>query len=388
MSYRTIEIAYRPHSAEQWKTYGSARQEAARLWNHLVEVHFRIRCRDMKWPSKARFQRWAKGRYPGLSAQSVQQIIGEFCESVASAKMLRRNGHEEANYPWKKTRYRHVVYTNQDARIRKGVLVLPNGKSGTLRIRVPVALPGRLMEVRLGLFVVQLVCEVPDEVKPSGPTIGIDLGVNTLIAATDGETAVLVSGRQVKSIVQGRNKWLASFARAQSKRVKGSCRWKRLQRGKKRMLSKANRRVKDACHKATHRIANEFPNAKCYVGRPFNDAAQKIGRRQAQMVSQACNRRIIQQLDYKTSGAIDIEEWYSSQTCPVCGGRRKCRRTYTCPCGVIAPRDVVGAVNHLCIGLHGKIQPGQKMPLVVKYLRPLGRSSLRGHRTSRSGDQL
>jgi hypothetical protein len=37
---------------------------------------------------------------------------------------------------------------------------------------------------------------------------------------------------------------------------------------------------------------------------PDNDAAQKIGRDQAQQVSQACNRKIIRLPDYKTGGAI------------------------------------------------------------------------------------
>lgn len=37
-------------------------------------------------------------------------------------------------------------------------------------------------------------------------TIGLDLGVNTLIAASDGNKAVLVSGRAVKSTIASRNR--------------------------------------------------------------------------------------------------------------------------------------------------------------------------------------
>jgi putative transposase len=383
MSYRTVEIAYRPHSSLQWQTYTACRTEAARLWNDLVERHFRIRRRHLSWPSKARWQRWATGKYPGLSAQSVQQIIGEFCEAVHSCRQLRKID-PNAKYPWRKMRFRDVVYTNQDARLRSGYLVLPNGTSGTLRVHVSdaVILPGRLMEVRLGLFVVQIVCEVPDEARGSGPTLGVDLGVNTLIAATDGQTAVLVSGRQVKSIVQGRNKALASFVQAQSRKVKGSRQWKRLQRKKKRMLAKARRRVRDACHKATRQIANAFPGARCYVGKPFNEAAQRIGRVQAQMVSQACNAKLIFMLDYKSAGAIEIEEHYTSQSCFGCGNRSRQRRTYRCSCGVTAPRDVIGAVNIRTKGLFGIIQTGQVLPPILKYLRPLGRNSSSGHLAS------
>jgi putative transposase len=387
MAYRTITVAWLPRNPSGWQTFTASRKEAARLWSDLTERHFRLRRRAMKWPSKARWQKWAKGRYPGLHSQSVQQIIGEFCEAVEGARQLRKNGHPDARYPWKKPRYRDVVYTNQAPRFRDGWMLLPNGASGALRIRTPAArpLPGRLMEVRLSYRRLLLVCEVPDEAKPSGPTIGVDLGVNTLLAATDGKTAALVSGREAKATVQWRNKRLASLCSKQAANQKGSHRWKRLQKRKRMLLAKADRRLKDLLHKGTRQIADAFPGARCYVGKPFNDAAQKMGRQQAQTVSQASNRKLIELLDYKTAGAIEVEEHYSSQTCPVCGGRRHCRRTYTCECGVAAPRDVIGALNIRAIGQHGSLVTGLALPTRIKYLRPSGRSSSGGHPASSSG---
>src|SRR5215470_12594541 len=129
-SNRTIEIAWRPCKATEWATFTASslhsRKEAARLWSELVVRHHRIRRLAWRWPSKARWQRWAKGRYPDLSAQSTQQLIGEFCEAVDSCRQLRKNGQTEARYPWRLFRYHDVVYTNQDARIRAGRLVLPH----------------------------------------------------------------------------------------------------------------------------------------------------------------------------------------------------------------------------------------------------------------------
>jgi putative transposase len=390
MSYRTIEHAWHPRSTTEWVAFTASRKEAARLWNDLVVRHHRIRRLGWRWPSKARWQQWAKGRYLGLSAQSVQQIIGEFCEAVESTRQLRKNGHGEATYPWKLRRYRDVVYTNQDARIRDGRLVLPHGKSGTLRVRLPetVALPGRLMEVRLSYGVVRLICEVPDVRHPQQTVIGVDLGVNTLVAATDSTTVLLISGRGVKAVIQWRNKTLAHIQQAQSRKTQGSRRWKRLQRRKHRMLDRTNRQVRDATHKATHAVANAFPGATCYVGEPFNDAAQRNGHVQAQQVSSACTRKIIQQLDYKTAGALVVNEAYSSQTCPVCGERSKHRRIFRCPqCGATGPRDAVGAVNILSLGQHGAMLSGRSLSSQVKYLRPWPRqprSSSGGHPARRS----
>jgi hypothetical protein len=110
MSYRTIEVAWRARSTTEWATFSASRKEAARLWNDLVVRHHRIRRLAWKWPSKARWQKWAKGRYPGLSAQSTQQIISECCEAVDSCRQLRKNAQTEARYPWRLRRYRDVVY--------------------------------------------------------------------------------------------------------------------------------------------------------------------------------------------------------------------------------------------------------------------------------------
>jgi putative transposase len=280
MSYRTIEVAWLPHTTTAWATFTTSRQEAARLWNDLVRRHHRIRRLGWIWPSRARWQRWAKGRYPALSAQSAQRIIGEFYEAVDSCRRLRKNGHTEARYPWRMRRYHDEIYTNQDARIRDGRLMLPHSKRGTLRIRLPEAmtLPGRLMEVRLSYGRVRLICAIPGTPRPQQTTIGVDLGVNTLIAATDGQKALLISGRAAKATVRYRNKQLARLSQAQSGKAKGSHRHKRLQRRKYRMLGKTARRIRDLCHKATRQVAEAFPNATCYVGEPFNDAAQHAGR--------------------------------------------------------------------------------------------------------------
>jgi putative transposase len=204
------------------------------------------------------------------------------------------------------------------------------------------------------------------------PVVAVDPGVNTLMAATDGEKVVLVSGRAVKAMVQYRNKALAEIVQRQSFHTKGSRRWRKLQKAKRHMLAKQRRKVRDAVHKATRIVAEAFPGAKVIVGRPFNDAAQRMDRRQAQTVSQSTNAMMIRYLDYKLAGCTEIEEHYTSQTCPVCAKRNKCRRIYVCKdCGLTAPRDVVGALNIRTKGLHGEIQrvSADQVPTDIKYRR-------------------
>ena len=226
------------------------------------------------------------------------------------------------------------------------------------------------MEVRVGLNKVIMSFEVEEKAKVEKTVIGVDLGVNTLIAATDGKKAILISGREAKATVQWRNKRLASIQQRQDNLLKHSRHWNRFQRRKAKMLNKAANRTTDIIHKATRKVADFFPNAKCYVGKPFNEAATKMAPRNAQQVSSACNAKIIRLLDCKTCGAIEVDERYSSQTCPVCGRRKKCKRIYHCKCGFAAPRDLVGSTNILSIGISRGISLGKEVAKKVFFALP------------------
>ena len=385
MRYRTIKIDWLPASRQHWKTYTAVRLEAGRLWSWLVERHATARQQGAKWPTKAALQKEVakrhtahavaekeiKRQFPALHSQSAQQLVADFCEAIASAELLRKHGKPYA-YPHKKPRYRQVIFTNQGAKVRHGVLSLPCGEAGRLAIRLPkgVTLPGRLMEVRLDYGGVEIVCEVVETPHAGGPVIGIDLGVNTVIAATDGEKAILVSGREIKATIQLRNKLLAEITAKHAHKTTGSRRHTRLQRRKYKTLAHAKNKVRDLCHKATRKIADAFASATAYVGEPFNDAAQKMGRRPAQTVASACNRKIISLLNYKLAACIEVDESYTSQTCSVCGARSKHRRLYRCQCGYTAPRDVVGCVNIRTIGIDGALRPGCSVPNAIHWSYP------------------
>ena len=392
MAYRVVEIEFRPDSAQQWRIHGSVRQESARLWTRLIRLHAYIRRRQWKWPSYNDLARWSKGKFPALHSGSVQQICKEFIEAVDSTRQKRLNGDAEAKYPWKtKQRYRGVAFTNQAPRIRGRRMLLPCGRIEGKRAYLSVTLPkkflppGKLSEIRLEFSKLSLVYKVGDEAESEAPeVVAIDPGVNTLLAATDGVRVVQVSGRAVKSMIQYRNKALAEIVQRQSFHKKGSKRWKRLQRAKRNMLACQRRKVRDTAHKATRAIANAFPGHRVIMGKPFNDAARKLRRTNAQTVSQAVNGMIARYLDYKMAGCEQDDEYYTSQTCPVCGERRKCGRIYSCKsCGLRAPRDAVGCVNIRTKGMTGEIQniPPEQFPTNIKYLRV----RIKTHTRSRSG---
>lgn len=385
MGHRVVEIAWQPRSPLAWATFSAARRAAADLWSTMAGMHAVVRRFGWAWPSRAHWERWARGRFPGLSAQSIQQVVRDFVETLAATTAARKaqraqgapDAEAGARYPWKTRRYRDVPYTNQDAVVREGWLRLSHGRGrAPLRIELPKdrPLPGRLVEVSLAFGVARLVCEVADAPVPQAPpvVIGVDLGVNTLVAATDGVTAVLVSGREAKALQQWRNKGLAALSSRIDRAKQGSRRQKKLRRARHRHRDRCARKQKDLAHKATRAVARAFPGATVVVGRTFHDAARKLGRRQAQQVSQAFTGKVTAQLGYKLAGVREVSEAYSSQACPACGCRQTCRRVYRCrSCGFTAPRDVVGSLNIRAIGLWGVLTPAPQPPVEVRWVRPL-----------------
>lgn len=301
VTHRVVTICWLPREPAEWETFSNSRREAAELWNRMARIHAFCRARRWPWPGKKSFRRWAqvsrKRLFPDLNSQSIQEIIDEFLEAVESARSLRKKGHTEARYPRAgRGSFRDVPYKNNQARFRDGCVVLPNGASGDLRVPLPrgmmadeltlsvyrgsaATLTGRLQEARLSFGKLHLVLRVSifatkeEEHSP----IGVDLGVNTLIAATDGERSLLISGRPAKSLVRYRNKKLGDYQKLLSQRVRGSRRWKKTRRSQRQFLGKVDRRMNDLFHKATRQVADFFPGRRAYVGRPFNDAAARKG---------------------------------------------------------------------------------------------------------------
>src|SRR5262249_20204536 len=126
MAYRTITIDWLPSTGQHWRTFTRVRLEAGRLWSWLVERHVAIRQEGGRWPTKADLQREIKQQFPDLHSQSAQQTVADFCEAVASAESRCKKG-ELSEYPYRKPRYRQVIFTNQGARLQKGNLSLPCG---------------------------------------------------------------------------------------------------------------------------------------------------------------------------------------------------------------------------------------------------------------------
>ena len=207
----------------------------------------------------------------------------------------------------------------------------------------------------------------PYEQKQSA---GVDPGeIHTIAAFAESGESVIITGRKVRSIHRLRNKKLAEIQRLQSKCKKGSRQWKKYQKAKRYVLSKSEKQLQDALHKTTEQFVDwciEQSVSDVYMGHPQGvqrntRKKKKATRKQAQRLSNWSLGKVKKYLLYKLAMMgiqfHEVDESYTSQTCPVCKKRQKVSsRNYRCLCGYQEHRDMHGARNILAKSLYGEIR--------------------------------
>ncbi|MGI9015878.1 MAG: IS607 family element RNA-guided endonuclease TnpB, partial [Euzebya sp.] len=198
----------------------------------------------------------------------------------------------------------------------------------------------------------------PAHVKRSGQSVGIDLNLGDLVAATaDGREVLRVAAPYGLRDAQKR---LGRLQRKAARQQKGSGR----RRKTMQMLGRAHARAadvrRDTLHKATTMLAQTYPTV---VVEDLNVAGMSRRKPGAGKGGRGFNRAILdvgmgttrQLLGYKTawygSELIVADRWYpSSKTCSSCSSRKPKlglgERTYTCEtCGMSLDRDLNAAIN-------------------------------------------
>ena len=155
------------------------------------------------------------------------------------------------------------------------------------------------------------------------------------------------------------------------------------------MLIKTNNQIKDCNHKITNELVKFVKNNninKVVVGdirgiekNTHNNKKKNSSTKHNSRLSKWNYGEHIRQIKYKLDSiGVDVElinESYTSQACPCCGKRNKCKtRNYRCTCGYTCHRDIHGARNILNKYIYGRIYTkGLKIEEVeyITYLQPL-----------------
>ncbi|RBW68349.1 RNA-guided endonuclease InsQ/TnpB family protein [Bacillus taeanensis] len=391
--YRTMKVPFSASSTTIQKLF-DIRRLCAVVWNDCVQIaryYYRL---GGGWITKSDLQKELKGLYP-LHSQTVQAVAHKFLQAREGAQKARKAGFN-VRYPWKhkfvfNSEWVGESFTLQGKRITLSLGIWNGKRQPKIILKLPKVPPGNVKEVELVYNRKWLIClsyEAHTEEEPpkqQGLSASIDPGeIHTISSVTENGDSLVITGRYLRSIHRLRNKKLKELQKLMSRCKKGSRQWRKYNRAKKYVLSKSDEQVKDALHKTTKQFVDwclQHDVNHVVIGDVEGvqrNTKKKRSKNTNQKLSNWSFGKLYTFLVYKLKArGITIEkvdEHFTSQTCPVCGNRKKVSyRTYQCQCGYKEHRDLHGARNILTKQLYGKmIDYPLHDPIYVRptYLQP------------------
>jgi putative transposase len=310
------------------------------VWNYCGDVQEQSRKWGRRWPSAYDLMKLTSGTSADLDLQSetINSICKQFARSRDSFKRRPRwRGRKSLGW---------VPFGDDSLRVKAGAAVYRKRKYPlwfTRDLPGPIKCGSFNEDVR-GRWYLNLVCEVdPDLGLAAAEAVGIDLGLKTLAALSDG--TAIENPRHFKRYEVR----LAVAQRASNKR-----------RAKAIQAKIANAR-RHHLHEQSTKLARKFKTI--VVGNVKSAPLKRT--RMAKSVSDASWYEFRQMLRYKTAirrGVfIETDERFSSQLCSACGSLPPSRpkgiaqlgvRSWVCDdCGAVHDRDHNAALNILRFGL-------------------------------------
>lgn len=329
--------------------------QCGKVYSKTVVTFWRIERKKGIWLSKYAMQRLIRGE--GIHSQTAQACVDSFYNSLKAWRVKNKRGDKNARPPTKQRKYFLVQYKGQAIKLKKGMLILPNGrKSTSIQIPWEHEKPATI-SIKTGYKTAEIVAcyNTPDPTPiEDGRATAIDLGQIHLATTSDGWS---VSGRKLRALRRYQNKIKGTLASLQSKKSKGSRAWKKLQNTKRKVLSKLNNQISDITHKATTGIVStlEKTGVKTLVIGDLTGIREENdqGKLRNQENHQWNFHQITWQLTYKAKmkgmTVTPTPEHYTSSTCPICGVITKTNtRNFSCSnCKFTMHRDLLGAHNIL-----------------------------------------
>jgi putative transposase len=373
------------------------RAEAGRLWIDLMTLHAQARTQG-QWLSAEELERATKGSQYALHSQSVQALCQKFAANVDTASALRKKeltetGTIQTAYPHHAKVYQTVIWKDQ------ALTVLPEGRlrlpTGGQRPPLLLPLPAEYQQANLRRAELTWradhyeLCVTLDTGETLPPLLaarevaGVDLGeVHVAAVTTTRRHALVVSGRQLRSCKQWRNKVHAVLQEKLSRCQAGSRRSQRLTKRKAQFSARLYRQQRDILHQAARKVV-DFCQVDGVSRIAVGDVRDiqtgvSLGKQTNQKISQWPHGQFARYLREKAARVGIAVEWideaYSTRTCSMSGhvqpNSPRGRRFRCAGCGARVHRDVNGASNICSKATHGVYS--QVQADTVKYLRPIG----------------
>lgn len=332
---------------------------------------------NQKSLNQGELQKLTKGCVP-LQSKNIQHVVHKYLFARDAMWKSRKAKHEDSHkvkLPYKHKKYFTSGWDYQAIKIDydNGLIMLSKPKTmidGKMRVLKPVkcyakSIPKNIVEIELiwrGRLVLAVKYKEQAEYLQikSNNSAAIDLGeIHSVTSVDNNGSAIIITGRQMRSFKRFRNKEQAKLRSKISKCTKYSNQWKKYNKAMDKLKYKTENKINDSIHKITKHyvdycIMNDI--SKVYYG-DLDSATRGTKGRVRKQTGQKLNDwnygQLVQQLENKLSRygieLIKVKEYYTSQKCPNCKELNKpSGRNYVCKhCGYTQHRDIVGAINIL-----------------------------------------
>jgi putative transposase len=358
---RTYKV---PVPTELYSLCSELNRTAARIYNKTMSLVKKIKSKKGFWLSPNTIQKcilcWASNI--NIHTHSKQAMVQQYFQALSSYFNAAKT-KPDLKPPYKKKKFIPFIWKDTAIKLlQNGVLKLSMGSSRE-PILIQTTLPAdtKIRQTKLvyesGKYYLHLAIEVKNkcERKQSPKVMSVDLGILRPLTAFDGSEVISYHGGILNSLIRYRNKELAEFQQMLSRCKRGSKRYRKLLKAKKRMLVRIRHQIEDVLHKITSnfiRMCLQKGIGVIAIGDITNIRERVEGNDNLnQKVHQWCFRKMVKMITYKAlSLGIEVKlvsEEYTSQVCPVCGSKNHLvGRNYECKsCGFRYHRDGVGAIN-------------------------------------------
>lgn len=351
--------------------------ESGRIYTRTMVEHWRIYRKHDVWLSKFDDMKMNDFLFKEttLHAHSRDAAQEAFAKAVKTTHALRKAGFADAQFPHKTKFWKTTIWKNTGIRVRDGVAFLARARGlEPICVQLPSDLQGlSFVEARLvynrkkSHYEWHFVTDNSIEplLRTEGASVAVDMGEIHPAVITDGNMALVISARELRSTGQGLAKAISILDARKANMKRGSKRYRRICKAKAKARRVASARQRDILHKVSRAVVDYAveANAKEVVIGDVRDIADgiDIGKQSNQKISLWPHGKLRQYIEYKALllGIVTLleNESYTSQTCPCCGNRKKPKgRVYKCSnCGFVGHRDVVGASNILSRRLFGEL---------------------------------
>ncbi len=398
---RTHKTTFRTNKKDLERLFACNRI-SAQVWNDCREHAKNHHQQTGRWINLSKLQQLTRKTYH-LHSQSVQSVQERYLKARRNAWKARQKGFIDIRYPYKEkkhypTRWKKDGFVVHPDGLIKLKMCLNNGKrQPPIRVRVADIPKGQIKEIELVWDRrLMLAISYEDGRKPQENNnqcvAAIDMGeIHGIACLADNGRVLVITSRKLRSQKRLRNKKYAELQKKLSRCQKGSRRWKKLRRALAKTLQKTEGQQRDILHKSSYRFvkwAKTNQIGQVVVGdvdgvqrntkaHKKNPKKKHRSRKVNQKLSQWPFGILLRYLTYKLAAAgidlTEIDESYTTQTCPVCNRKKKVSgRTYRCYCGYVEHRDIHGAKNILAKHKYGAIKDLGIKITKVTYLRPTG----------------